>query len=192
MSQPVEGPLTHRRVLKIALPIMIANATVPILGAVDTGVVGQMGEAAPIGAVGIGAIILSAFYWLFGFLRMGTVGLTSQAHGAGDGAEVAALLSRSLMIGLAAGVVLILLQAPLFWGAFQISPASAEVESLARGYMARENRDHTLQPTALVHEAYFRRVDQTRVNWRGRSHFRQWVNRNCRPSLARHQSCRIR
>ncbi len=136
MSQPAEGPLTHRRVLKIALPIMIANATVPILGAVDTGVVGQMGEAAPIGAVGIGAIILSAFYWLFGFLRMGTVGLTSQAHGAGDAAEVAALLSRSLMIGLAAGFALIMLQAPLFWGAFQVSPASAEVEGLARDYMA--------------------------------------------------------
>ena len=60
---------THRRVLAIALPIVVSNATVPILGAVDTGVVGQLGEAAPIGAVGIGAIILTAFYWIFGFLR---------------------------------------------------------------------------------------------------------------------------
>ena len=136
MSYASDGPLTHRRVLKIALPIMIANATVPILGAVDTGVVGQMGEAAPIGAVGIGAIILSALYWLFGFLRMGTVGLTSQAHGAGDGAEVAALLSRSLMIGLAAGLALVVLQVPLFAGAFRVSPASPEVEGLARDYMA--------------------------------------------------------
>ena len=74
--------LTHRRVLAIALPIVLSNATVPILGVVDTGVVGQLGEAAPIGAVGIGAIILSAVYWIFGFLRMGTTGLTSQASGA--------------------------------------------------------------------------------------------------------------
>ncbi|MEL6585675.1 MAG: MATE family efflux transporter, partial [Pseudomonadota bacterium] len=76
--------LSHRRVLKIAVPVVISNATVPILGAVDTGVVGQLGEAAPLGAVGIGAIILAAFYWLFGFLRMGTTGMTAQAIGAGD------------------------------------------------------------------------------------------------------------
>ncbi|MBK1635808.1 MATE family efflux transporter [Rhodovulum adriaticum] len=128
--------LTHRRVLTIALPIVLSNATVPILGAVDTGVVGQMGQAAPIGAVGIGAIILSAVYWIFGFLRMGTTGLTAQAWGARDHAEVDAMLSRGLMIGTAAGLVMILLQAPLFAGAFMVSPASAEVEALARQYMA--------------------------------------------------------
>ncbi|MHC0054530.1 MATE family efflux transporter [Actibacterium sp. D379-3] len=127
--------LSHRRVLKIALPIVLSNATVPILGAVDTGVVGQMGLAAPIGAVGIGAIIITGIYWIFGFLRMGTTGLTSQAHGAGDGAEVDAMLSRALMLGLAAGLAMILLQAPVFWGAFQLSPASAEVEGMARSYM---------------------------------------------------------
>lgn len=75
-AAPLAGPLTHRRLLKIALPIVLSNATVPILGAVDTGVVGQMGQAVPIGAVGIGAIILSAVYWVFGFLRMGTTGLS--------------------------------------------------------------------------------------------------------------------
>ncbi|MFT6089551.1 MATE family efflux transporter [Sulfitobacter sp.] len=127
--------VTHRRVLNIAIPIVISNATVPILGAVDTGVVGQMGLAAPIGAVGIGAIILSALYWIFGFLRMGTVGLTAQAAGHGDDAEVAALLTRGLLIGGLAGLVIILLQIPLFWASFQVSPASAEVEGLARSYM---------------------------------------------------------
>ncbi|MBM1219969.1 MATE family efflux transporter [Ponticoccus sp. SC2-23] len=125
----------HRRVLAIALPIVLSNATVPILGAVDTGVVGQLGEAAPIGAVGIGAIILTAFYWLFGFLRMGTTGLTSQAHGAGDGAEVAALLSRALIVAGVAGLGLILLQGPLFGLGFLVSPASDEVEEMARAYM---------------------------------------------------------
>ena len=103
--------LTHRRVLTIAIPIVLSNATVPILGVVDTGVVGQLGEAAPIGAVGIGAIILTAIYWVFGFLRMGTTGLTSQAKGAKDVAEEAALLTaeggvliqgRSAQEGLAA------------------------------------------------------------------------------------------
>ncbi len=127
--------ITHKRVLKTALPIVLANATVPILGAVDTGVVGQMGLAAPIGAVGIGAIILTGIYWIFGFLRMGTVGMTSQALGAGRQGEVQAMLSRSLMVGSVAGLVIILAQLPLFAGAFWISPASEEVESLARDYM---------------------------------------------------------
>ncbi|MEM1077607.1 MAG: MATE family efflux transporter [Pseudomonadota bacterium] len=130
-----ERPLTHRRVLHIAVPIVLSNATVPILGAVDTGVVGQLGEAAPIGAVGIGAIILTAIYWIFGFLRMGTSGLVAQALGAGQRDEVSALLSRALLIGFGAGLALIVLQGALFWGAFQVSPASPEVESLARDYM---------------------------------------------------------
>ena len=128
--------LTNKRVLAIALPIVLSNATVPILGVVDTAVVGQLGQAAPIGAVGIGAIILSAIYWIFGFLRMGTTGLTSQASGAGDADEVQALLSRALLIGIGAGVVIILAQVAIFGGAFWVSPASAEVESLARDYMA--------------------------------------------------------
>ncbi len=131
-----DADLTHRRVLHIALPIVLSNATVPILGVVDTGVVGQLGQAAPIGAVGIGAVILTAFYWIFGFLRMGTAGLTAQAAGARDTPEVAALLSRSLLIGFGAGFVMIIGQIPLFWLAFQVSPASPEVETLARDYMS--------------------------------------------------------
>ena len=138
MADPAAaGPaITHRRIVGIAVPIVLANATVPILGAVDTAVVGQMGQAAPIGAVGIGAVILSAVYWVFGFLRMGTVGLTSQAIGAGDQPEADALLTRALMIGIGGGVLLILLQIPIFAGAFAVAPASDEVERLARDYMA--------------------------------------------------------
>lgn len=127
--------LTHRRVLQIALPIVLSNATVPILSAVDVGVVGQLGQAAPIGAVAMGGIILSTLYWFFGFLRMGTVGLVGQAEGAGDRAEVSALLTRALLIAGAGGAVLILLQSLLFWGAFALSPATPEVENLARSYL---------------------------------------------------------
>jgi multidrug resistance protein, MATE family len=127
--------VTHARVLRIALPIVLSNATVPLLGAVDTGVVGQMGAAAPIGAVGMGAIILASFYWIFGFLRMGTSGLAAQAHGAGDMPERSATLLRALMIAGVAGVVLVVAQAAIFWAAFQVAPASAEVEGLARQYL---------------------------------------------------------
>ncbi len=132
---PEARPVTHRRVLAVALPIVLSNATVPILGAVDTGVVGQLGEPQPIGAVGIGAIVLTAIYWVFGFLRMGTTGFASQALGRGDTAEAAAILSRGLAIAAAAGLSIIVLQLPLFELAFVVSPASAEVETLARAYM---------------------------------------------------------
>lgn len=128
--------LSHRRVLKIAIPIVLSNATVPILGAVDTGVVGQMGEAAPIGAVGLGAIILASIYWIFGFLRMGTTGLVSQARGAGQPGEVAALLTRALMIAFAGGLALIVFQLPILWLSFRLSPATPEVEALARSYIS--------------------------------------------------------
>ena len=127
--------ITHWRVLKIALPIVLSNATIPILGAVDTGVIGQLGLPAPIGAVGIGAVILSSIYWIFGFLRMGTTGLVSQAHGTGDAVEVSAGLMRALIIAGAAGLTLVALQVPIFWAAFKLAPASDQVEALARDYL---------------------------------------------------------
>lgn len=128
--------VTHRRMWRIAGPIVLSNATVPLLGAVDTGVVGQLGQAAPIGAVGLGAVILATLYWAFGFLRMGTSGLAAQAQGAGDGAERAAVLLRALIVGLVAGLALIALQVALVAGAFALAPASAEVEALTRQYLA--------------------------------------------------------
>mgnify|MGYP001765258679 CR=1 FL=1 len=128
--------VTHGRMWRIAGPIVLSNATVPLLGAVDTGVVGQLGQAAPIGAVGLGAVILATLYWVFGFLRMGTSGLAAQAQGAGDGAERAAVLMRALIVGLAAGLGLIVLQVALVAGAFTLAPASAEVEALTRQYLA--------------------------------------------------------
>lgn len=127
--------ISHARVLRIAAPIVLSNATVPLLGAVDTGVVGQMGAAAPIGAVGLGAVILASVYWIFGFLRMGTTGLVAQAHGEGDSTEVAAGLMRALIVAALAGLGLIALQLPIFWAAFRLAPASAEVETLARQYL---------------------------------------------------------
>lgn len=131
-----EAGISNRRVLAIALPVVLSNATIPILGAVDTGVIGQLGEAAPIGAVGLGAVILTSIYWIFGFLRMGTSGLVAQAHGAGDDGESGAHLLRALGIGLAAGLTFILLQGLLFAGAFRLAPASDGVEVLARQYLA--------------------------------------------------------
>tara|TARA_B110000008_G_scaffold8127_1_gene7950 strand:+ start:7853 stop:8233 length:381 start_codon:yes stop_codon:yes gene_type:complete len=115
MNKIISSEITHKRVLFLAFPVVLSNATIPILGAVDTAVVGQMGLATPIGAVGIAAVILTAIFWLFGFLRMGISGLTAQALGEGNNIEANALLIRSLTIGFAIGLFFIVVQAPLFF-----------------------------------------------------------------------------
>lgn len=126
--------INNRRVLAIAIPIVLSNITVPILGAVDTAVIGQLGEAAPVAAVGVGAIIITAFYWIFGFLRMGTTGLVAQALGAKDENEVRAYLLRALLLGFLAGLTILLLRKSLIEIGFWVSPASIEVEGLAAKY----------------------------------------------------------
>lgn len=136
MSGAEAPAITHGRVLRIAGPIVLANATVPLLGAVDTAVIGQLGDPASLGAVGIGAVILATLYWAFGFLRMSTSGLAAQAEGAGDTAERLAVLLRAMIVGGVAGLALVLAQVALFAGAFSIAPASPQVEALAQDYLS--------------------------------------------------------
>lgn len=128
-------PITDRRILKIALPIVLSNATVPLLGAVDTAVIGRLGDPVMLAAIGMGAIILATFYWFFGFLRLTSSGLTAQARGRGDQAEVAACLIRAIGLGLLAGLALVILQNLLFRLAFRVSPAAVAVETIALQYL---------------------------------------------------------
>ncbi len=130
-----EAEITHRRVLAIALPILLANVTVPLLALADTAVIGQLGRADAIGAVAIGGVILGSSYWVFGFLRMGTSGLVAQARGARDPGETSAILVRGLLIALVVGLAFVALQGPFLRGGFVLSPASAAVEDLARTYL---------------------------------------------------------
>ncbi|MGB1235600.1 MAG: MATE family efflux transporter [Planktomarina sp.] len=133
----MKDPLTHRRILGIALPLVASNITVPLVGLADAGVVGQLPDSAALtGAVGLGAAILSMMYWMFGFLRMGTVGLTSQASGAEDTGEVSALFFRATGLGIVFGIALIILQIPAFWMAFTIAPATDQVEGFTHTYLS--------------------------------------------------------
>ncbi|RJL00150.1 MATE family efflux transporter [Paracoccus siganidrum] len=132
---PLPDEITNRRVLRIALPILLSNATIPLLGLVDTAVIGQLGSAPAIGAVAMGAVILSSIYLLFGFLRMGTSGLAAQAWGRGEPQAVSTVLYRALIIAALAGLALILLQAPIMAGTFALAPASDQVETGARTYI---------------------------------------------------------
>lgn len=127
-------PLGHRDVLKIALPITLSNATVPLIGFVDTAVVGQLGQPHVMGAVAIGAVIFNILYWTFGFLRMGTTGLTAQALGAQDQREIAGHLLRALLVAAVGGVLLVALQWPIRGAALWLTGGSAEVVRLAAVY----------------------------------------------------------
>ncbi|HQZ05119.1 MAG TPA: MATE family efflux transporter [Burkholderiaceae bacterium] len=126
--------LNHRTILAIALPIMLSNVSTPLLGMVDTAVVGRIPDPAYIGAVAVGSLIFTFLFWAFGFLRMGTTGLTAQALGAGDNEELVASLGRSLLIAGSAGCLMLLLQWPIRETAFALLHASDNVEQLGRGY----------------------------------------------------------
>src|SRR5919107_938669 len=110
-SQSKSFEVTHARVLKIAGPMTLANMTTPLLGVVGTAVIGQLGEAHLLGAVAISAVVFDCIFWLFGFLRMGTVALTAQALGAGDAHEQRAVFLRALIVAAVIGLALIVLQA---------------------------------------------------------------------------------
>lgn len=125
---------THREVLAIALPIMLSNVSTPLLGVVDTAVVGRIPDPAHVGAVAVGALIFSFVFWGFGFLRMGTTGLTAQALGAGDEREVRAGLVRALLVAAGCGTALIALQWPIRWVSFALLEGTEQVESLAAVY----------------------------------------------------------
>lgn len=128
-------PLRQRDVLAIALPITLSNATVPLIGFVDATVIGQLGEAHLLGAVALAATVFNFIYFVFNFLRMGTTGLTAQAAGARNQSEIAASLSRALMMALIIGAALILLQAPITRVALELLGASDRVSQPAATYI---------------------------------------------------------
>lgn len=124
----------NKKILQIALPSIVSNITVPLLGMVDVAIAGHLGDVAYIGAIAVGGMLFNMLYWLFGFLRMGTSGLTAQALGRGEEREVARLLFRSIGIGLLISILLILFQEPLLRMAFYYIRPSIEVNNFAELY----------------------------------------------------------
>ena len=126
---------THNReILQIALPSIVSNITVPLLGLIDAAIVGHLGAASYIGAIAVGGMLFNIIYWIFGFLRMGTSGMTSQAYGQKDEAETMRILARSMGVGMLIALVLIILQYPIERIAFTLMKATPEVERLASLY----------------------------------------------------------
>jgi MATE family multidrug resistance protein len=123
-----------KQILSLALPSILQNITVPLLGLVDLTIVGHLGSTSALGAIAVGTTVFNVVYWLLGFLRMGTSGLTSQAYGRENIVDVVSLRNRSLKIALAIGFLLVVFQVPLLWAAMAVIHPSASVVPLARLY----------------------------------------------------------
>ena len=126
--------IRDRQILQIALPSIVSNITVPLLGMIDVAIVGHMGSPVYIGAVAVGSMIFNLVYWLFGFLRMGSSGMTSQALGRRDLTEVTRILVRSVIIALGIALLLVVLQIPMKWAAFSLIGPTEDVAPFASTY----------------------------------------------------------
>jgi MATE family multidrug resistance protein len=123
----------NKEILRLAIPNIISNISVPLLSTVDTALMGRLSEI-HIGAVGVGAMIFNFIYWNFGFLRMGTTGLTAQAFGQQSESAMATTLGRAMVVVLALSGFILLLQYPLGWVSFELMNVNAEQEVLVREY----------------------------------------------------------
>ncbi|WFE84810.1 MATE family efflux transporter [Parabacteroides chongii] len=126
----------NKKILQLAIPSIVSNITVPLLGLIDVAIVGHLGSASYIGAIAVGGMLFNIIYWLFGFLRMGTSGMTSQAFGKRDLNEVTRVLLRAVGVGLFIALCLLLLQYPIRKVAFLLIDATAEVRELATVYFS--------------------------------------------------------
>jgi MATE family multidrug resistance protein len=125
---------THRQVWRIAAPMIVSNVSVPLLGIVDTAVVGHLEAPYYLGAVAVGATVFSFLFMGFNFLRMGTTGVAAQAFGACDAAEMRNTLAQAVLSALGIALVLLVLQKPLAEAAWRLIEPSAVVEAYARTY----------------------------------------------------------
>ena len=124
----------NRQILRLAIPSILANITIPLVGLVDTAIVGHISDAHAIGGIAIGAMLFDLLYWNFGFLRVGTSGMTAQAYGRSDREQCARLLAQSLGIALIGAALIWLVQWLFVTAALALVPCSEEVASFARKY----------------------------------------------------------
>ena len=124
----------NRQILRLSIPNIITNITVPLLGLVDLAMMGHLGNPIFIGAIALGSTVFNIIYSSFAFLRMGSSGFTAQAYGAKQSKEISLILYRSLSVGLVLALLLIMFQQPIQWLAFRLLDGSPEVTVLAREY----------------------------------------------------------
>mgnify|MGYP001770045150 CR=1 FL=1 len=120
----------NRQILNLAIPSMLAGITIPLVGMADTAIAGHLGSATAIGGIAIGSTLFDLLYWNFGFLRIGTAGITAQAFGKGDRQEIIRTGMQGMILALAFSLLLILIQWPFAHLVILLSPSSPEVEGV--------------------------------------------------------------
>lgn len=126
----------NRKILGLALPAIASNITVPLLGLCDTAITGHLGNALYLAAIAAGGTMLNVVYWLCGFLRMGTTGLTAKAYGASDNMAVGRVFSRSMLLAVSIGIFVIAFAVPLSSVLMGVISPDEEVKELAAKYFA--------------------------------------------------------
>ncbi len=124
----------NQKILRLAIPNIVSNVTIPLLGLVDLALMGHLDSEVYIGAIALGGVIFNFIYWGFSFLRMSTSGFTAQAYGEKDNAKSINILARALLVVALASFLILLLQKPIAWASFKVIGGSPDVETLARNY----------------------------------------------------------
>ncbi|MEE9430639.1 MAG: MATE family efflux transporter [Melioribacteraceae bacterium] len=137
----------NKQILRLAIPNILSNLSIPLLSSVDTAVMGHLESPVYLGAIAIGSMIFSLLYWTFGFLRMGTIGLTAQAYGSENRKEISSLFYRAIFIAIVLGLGLVILQTPISYLGFYLVEGSTQVEMYAENYF---NIRIFAAPAALV------------------------------------------
>lgn len=124
----------NRQILRLAIPFIISNITVPLVSSVDTALMGNFGTTAHLGAIGLGSAIFNFLYWNFAFLRMSTVGLTAQEYGIDNKKEIATILGRAMFVAMLGALALLLFQNPIGKLALHIIKGDEDIENYAHSY----------------------------------------------------------
>ena len=132
----MNNPNINKEIIRLAAPAILNNITVPLLGLCDTAIAGHLGSPSFLGAVAIGATMLNVFFWLAGFLRMGTTGLTARSFGRGDMWECREVLRKSLILAAAISAIVLILQIPLMNLLIRLIAPDSDVADLASLYFS--------------------------------------------------------
>lgn len=128
----------NRKILKLSLPAIVSNITVPLLGICDTAITGHLESYVFLAAIAVGTVMLNVIFWLFGFLRAGTTGLTAEALGRNDESDIRRVLTTGVVIGMVAGLFLIFLNIPIFrFLVFLVSPEQNVADLVERYFTIR-------------------------------------------------------
>lgn len=124
----------NKRILNLAIPNIISNISIPLLGLVDTSLMGHLDDVAYLGAIALGTMVFNFIYWGLGFLRMGTVGFTAQTYGKNDKRETSYVLYRAVLISVILSVLILILRKPILELGLMLTQSNMQVENLAREY----------------------------------------------------------